>query len=179
MVFRHKDIDYRIPKLIENRFEIKTQHDKGSFGTVFDCTDLKTFRQDLIMKITTPKNSLTSKPDYEISIMEHLKRAGCKGFPKIVSHGTIEGRLRYVVMQKYGPSLKFMLKRNKKKRFRIKTVVQIGLQLLDRLEALHKLGYVHLDLKPDNILLGSYNFQRLESSSIYLIDFGISRPYVD
>ena len=36
------------------------------------------------------------------------------------------------------------------------------------------MGYVHLDIKPDNILIGVRN-----SGQICLIDYGISEPYLD
>ena len=36
------------------------------------------------------------------------------------------------------------------------------------------MGYVHLDIKPDNILIGSRN-----SGQICLIDYGISELYID
>ena len=51
--------------------------------------------------------------------------------------------------------------------------------MVERIEGLHKIGYLHLDIKPDNILLGSDNMKSLESSAIHLIDYGISKPYLD
>lgn len=36
-----------------------------------------------------------------------------------------------------------------------------------------------MDIKPDNILLGSDNLRSLDSSVIYLIDFGITKSYRD
>jgi serine/threonine protein kinase len=36
-----------------------------------------------------------------------------------------------------------------------------------------------MDLKPDNICIGSNNVNAEESSSIFLIDFGISKAYLD
>lgn len=50
--------------------------------------------------------------------------------------------------------------------------------MIDRLKILHSIGYLHLDLKPDNILLGSDVTNKL-SSTLYLIDFGIAKTYLD
>ena len=50
---------------------------------------------------------------------------------------------------------------------------------MNRLESFHQLGYLHLDLKPDNILIKSPDYSIWESSSVlYLIDFGISKKFV-
>ena len=45
-------------------------------------------------------------------------------------------------------------KENKGKKCSIASAVQIGIQLTKKLRDLHKLGYLHLDIKPDNILIG-------------------------
>ena len=50
--------------------------------------------------------------------------------------------------------------------------------MIDRLKFLHSIGYLHLDLKPDNILLGSDVSNKL-SSTLYLVDFGITKTYFD
>lgn len=44
---------------------------------------------------------------------------------------------------------------------------------------MHGLGYLHLDIKPDNILLGSTNESDQNYSILHLIDFGISKRYFD
>jgi serine/threonine protein kinase len=42
---------------------------------------------------------------------------------------------------------------------------------------MHSVGYIHLDLKPDNVLLGSSDYGNPRSKILYLIDFGIARKY--
>lgn len=58
-----------------------------------------------------------------------------------------------------------------------KTTVQVGLQVLEKLEALHEVGYLYNDLKPDNILVGNHDDHKLHK--IRLTDFGISKKYLD
>ena len=50
----------------------------------------------------------------------------------------------------------------------------ITIQLIQRLRSLHNLGYIHNDLKLENILIGLK-----DPSKIYLIDFGLSCRYQD
>jgi serine/threonine protein kinase len=109
--------------------------------------------------------------------MNKLMDAKLDGFAQIISHG--KQRLYYIVMKKYGPSLHSMIRNSKNKRLSIKTSIQIGLQLIDRLEALHKEGLIYNNLKPKNILLSSRNMKSLESSSITLIDFGYAKAWRD
>lgn len=49
----------------------------------------------------------------------------------------------------------------------------IGLQMITRLEAIHRFGYVHRDLKPANIMVGKSN--KNEPNIIYMIDFGLTK----
>lgn len=51
--------------------------------------------------------------------------------------------------------------------------------MVSNLEKLHELGNLYLDLKPDNILLGSDNRGSKESSEMILIDFGFSKRWKD
>ena len=43
---------------------------------------------------------------------------------------------------------------------------------------MHSLGYLHLDIKPENILLGSDISKSRENATLYLIDFGISKKFI-
>ena len=46
------------------------------------------------------------------------------------------------------------------------------------LKELHGLGYLHLDLKPANIVMSCSNSNDPASSRLHLIDFGVSQRYL-
>jgi serine/threonine protein kinase len=96
----------------------------------------------------------------------------------MITHGSANGHF-YIIMMNYGQNLKQMLRASKYSRFSLKTAVQIGIQLIDRLETLHTLGFIHVDLKPDNVVLRTRDKTELESSELVLIDFGVSKRYLD
>ena len=56
-------------------------------------------------------------------------------------------------MERLGVSLVEILKKNRLQ-FTYDQVIALGVQLIDAIEKFHELGYVHCDLKPDNIMFG-------------------------
>ena len=75
-------------------------------------------------------------------------------------------------MDQLGQNLKELKEAQEEHKLSVKTVTMIGIQLLQRLESIHKFGYVHRDLKPANIMIGR---NKSDSHFIYLIDFGLSK----
>ena len=55
----------------------------------------------------------------------------------------------------------------------------IGICIADLLMKMHDKGYIHNDLKPDNVMIGDFRYDLKEMNSVYLIDFGISSLYKD
>ena len=47
--------------------------------------------------------------------------------------------------------------------------------MISRLEAIHNRGYIHRDIKPDNIVIGPIS----DPDTLYLIDFGLSKLYLN
>ena len=52
----------------------------------------------------------------------------------------------------------------------MQNTVQIGVQLIESVQNLHSTGYIHLDIKLDNVLISREN-------EVVLIDFGQARKY--
>ena len=75
-------------------------------------------------------------------------------------------------MELLGSSLEDIFQKQQKK-FSVKTVCMIGIQMLDRLEFIHNKNIIHRDIKPDNFVLGLDN----KSHIVYVLDFGLSKKY--
>ena len=58
--------------------------------------------------------------------------------------------------------------------FKLTTVLGIGIQLVKIIRDFHSIGYLHRDLKPQNMCIGPES----NGSKIYLIDFGVSKSYL-
>jgi len=141
---------------------------KGSFGTVYLTRDIND--NEYAAKVEEKKES--SRLIDEHDIYRKLYKRGMKsGTPKIVSLIQTPG-FNILIMELLGPSLDTMFTKYNKK-FDISTVALLGLEIVKLLESLHKTGYIHRDIKPNNFLIGYKN-----SSDIYLTDFGLSKCYI-
>ena len=138
----------------------------GSFGTVYKAHDSE--GKFYAIKVESKKQA--NRLEHEKGIYDNLGTS--VGFPKI--YNIIKDRKHNTVIMDYlGPSLEdlFDFCGNK---FSIKTVLMIGIQVLNRIEALHNSGYLHRDIKPDNFLIGTSD----KKSRIYMIDLGLSKRYM-
>lgn len=60
-------------------------------------------------------------PLIELQVLKLLQNF--KGFSKLVSYGTTNEGHNFLVLEQLGPSLKFLLRKFRKRRFSIKTTV--------------------------------------------------------
>lgn len=47
--------------------------------------------------------------------------------------------------------------------------------MITAIEAVHERKFVHRDIKPENFLVGSNG----DHHTVYLIDFGLAKPFLD
>ncbi|XP_029820125.1 serine/threonine-protein kinase VRK1 isoform X1 [Manacus vitellinus] len=78
---------------------------------------------------------------------------------------------RFMIIDRFGRDLQKMYEENPKQ-FSRKTVLQLGLRILDILEYIHEHEYVHGDIKAANLLLSYKN-----PNQVYLVDYGLAYRY--
>ena len=75
---------------------------------------------------------------------------------KLSENGKLPNDMAYMVLEELGPDLQHITRLKGRAVLLPETVAMIGIQLVNGLEALHDLGYVHADIKPQNVLLGLF-----------------------
>uniref|UniRef100_A0AC35GVZ5 Protein kinase domain-containing protein n=1 Tax=Panagrolaimus sp. PS1159 TaxID=55785 RepID=A0AC35GVZ5_9BILA len=95
------------------------------------------------------------------------------GIPRIYHFG-IHDNYNILIMEHLGSSLSELLKECRGK-FNVKTVTNIAIQLINRMEYVHDHGIVHKDIKPLNFAMGTGK----NSQTVYIIDFNCSSKFID
>ncbi len=151
-------------------YEIIKKLGTGAFGTVYKARHKNTGNMVAIKIESKDKHS---RLIHEQNIYKALHSCNALGFPRLYDY--IEDKKNNICIMDYlGPSLEDLFEFSGNK-FTIKTVLMIGIQVLNRIEELHNIGYIHRDIKPDNFLIGTGK----KKSRIFLIDFGLSKSYLD
>mmetsp|Transcript_112738 Transcript_112738/g.313686 ORF Transcript_112738/g.313686 Transcript_112738/m.313686 type:complete len:424 (+) Transcript_112738:67-1338(+) len=114
----------------------------------------------------------------EIEVLKSIaeqRPSGVLGIPQLRASGRYENR-RYLVMEMLRLPLQEFFPRiwSQRREHRWPATCILGRLLLRRLEALHRCGFVHCDVSPENVLLGRSGSDGLEP---HLVDFGLARPY--
>jgi serine/threonine protein kinase len=152
---------------IANKYKLLEKIGEGSFGFIFKGINLRTSEHVAIKMESISSSSKLLKN--ESKIYQYLN--DIDGIPKVRWFGT-DSINNYMVLDLLGESLESLKQR--KTVFSLKLVLQIGNQILTLLKSLHKHGFIHRDIKPDNFLLGLGN----KNNQIHLIDFGFCKPYL-
>jgi len=151
--------------MINNKYILKNKIGEGSFGSIYKAENYRT-RELVAIKIEPIKTELKLLKN-ESKIYQYL--LGTPGIPQVKWYGKDENNY-YMVIPLLGKSLEQTLV--EKQVFSLRLVLQIGIQLLQLLKAIHEKGLVHRDIKPDNFLIG------IDSKQLFLIDFGLCKAYI-
>jgi casein kinase 1 len=141
----------------------------GSFGEIYVCLDTRTQTRAAVK--LEPIATKTPQLLYEAKILKHLRQL--HGVPQVLWYGT-EPPFHILVMTLLGPSLEDILNYNGRQ-LSVRSVIQVAEEMIQRVEDVHSLDYLHRDIKPDNFLLGRDTHAR----TVLLIDFGLAKRYRD
>ena len=146
---------------------VNKQLGKGGFGQLYLGRNI---RDNTLIAIKVEEQAQRSHLTMEFQILKEIQG---EGIPKVyrLHNGH---KHNYLLMQLLGKSLDKLFSETNRK-FSIKTVSQIGYQMVQRIEYVHSKGYIHRDIKPGNFLIG----KGLDCKKIYIIDFGLSKKYID
>ncbi|KPA83495.1 putative mitochondrial casein kinase 1 isoform 2 [Leptomonas pyrrhocoris] len=159
--------------LIGGRFRIQERLGGGAFGEVFKGIDVNSGRP-VAMKMELTKDGHRSHLNLEHKIYRKFNECPVTvGIPQSFYCGRA-GDYTIMVMELLGPCLEDLFALCHRK-FTPKTVCMIGIQIIQRLQYLHSVGYLHRDIKPENFVMGVGN----NSHVVYVIDVGLSKAWRD
>ena len=142
---------------------------KGAFGEVFLGLDKQT-NNYVAIKIENSK--IDNQLIQEALILKYLQ--GCNGIPQY--HSFIKNKnYNFLITDLLGPNLESLFEKMNN-HFSIKTIIYLGIEMINIIEDIHKRHIIHRDIKPENFVI-SLN-KNLKNNSIYLIDFGLSKRFL-
>ena len=145
------------------RYEIRTQLGAGGMGEVYLAQDTLLDR-NVALKILPP--NLAEDSDRMSRFVREAKSASALNHPNIITiHeiGELDG-LHFIATEYIeGETLKSLLEHEW---LSLKSLLDIALQVVSALDAAHRAGIVHRDVKPDNIMVR-------EDGIVKVLDFGL------
>jgi len=154
--------------IVGRRYRLETVIGEGGMGVVHRATDQIMRRTVAIKEVRMPFGSPEANAEGRERVLREARSAGRIHHPGAVGVLDVidDGELPWIVMELVeGEPLSARIEREGG--LPIDQVAQIGISLAYALDAAHRLGVVHRDVKPSNVLLTSEGQARLT-------DFGIA-----
>lgn len=152
--------------MLANKYQLIQKINEGSFGTIYKAENIRT--KELVAIKTELKNNEYKSLKNEAKVYQYIGRLD--GFPELKWFGTNDNT-NYLVINLLGKSLVDIIKYYKA--LSLKTVLILGIQIIQRIRTLHDKLLLHRDIKPSNFVFGLGS----DTNKIYLVDFGFSKRY--
>ncbi|MGD2245188.1 MAG: protein kinase [Candidatus Aminicenantes bacterium] len=163
---RFSSQDLSIGSLFAGRYQIIEEIGTGGMGTVYKAFDNK-IREKVALKLLKPE---IAADETTIERFHHELKITRKIIHKNVCHMyhiSQEEDTHYIIMEYIqGEDLKSTIR--KMGRLTVGKTLDIAKQICEGLREAHKIGVVHRDLKPQNIMIN-------EKGDAQIMDFGIAR----
>ena len=175
--------------LIAENFVLLTKIGHGSFGEIILSYSLKE-KTEVILKKELKKKNQKSSPLHtelkayqtlldisnttDITGLKPILQLEIQGIPKFYGFGDKENYY-YLIQEFLGPNLSQLINYCGKKKFTLGTICLLAMQMLNRIEYMHKRHYLHRDIKPENFCIGNEE----NTNTLYLIDYGLAKRFKD
>jgi serine/threonine protein kinase len=153
--------------MIARKYDLLEKINEGAFGTVFKAENKRT-KELVAIKFETNNGTIQSLKN-EAKIYQYLSKVD--GFPQLKTYGTTNN-VSYLVIDLLGQSLSNIIEHYNGLSLNI--TLLLGVQIIQRLQALHNMFLLHRDIKPSNFVFGIGN----RTNKLFLIDFGFSKRYM-
>ena len=142
----------------------------GGYSDIYKVTDPKS-RKNYAIKLEEVGQKKTAIIN-EGNVYKDLNGVS-RLFPDIIKISNTT-KYNYIAMELLGPSLSQFKKILPNQHYSIPTSIRLSKFMLTAIQIVHEKGYIHRDIKPGNFLIRDD-----ETHPLVLIDFGLSKKYID
>lgn len=158
-------------RTIDGKYRIESKLGEGGMGTVYKARHVL---MDSLVAVKVLHPTLVSDATSVARFQREAQAAARIRHPNAVAvsdFGVTDDQTNYIVMELFeGKSLRDLL--NEKGKLDLEQCAEISHQVCAALDAAHKSGVVHRDVKPENIFIAPQSRGRM---LVKVIDFGIAK----
>lgn len=164
----------QIGQIIKERYVLEDKIGSGGMSDIYRATDL--FLQqagvaDCTVAIKVLQQQFVHQAEALHLLLQEAHKTQQLSHPNIVRVFDVDrDQQHYFIVMEFldGESLEQVIKRYKPKGLPLKSAIKLLQQIADALTFAHRIGIVHADLKPANIMVN-------RSGTVKVLDFGVSQ----
>ena len=156
-------------KVLDGRYELERKVGEGGMARIYLARDLRLNRR---VAVKIPHLHFLGEPDFLERFRHEAQAAAMLAHPNIVDVYDVgqDGDVHYIVMEYVeGTDLKTLI--NREAPLAIDRAVGLAEQIARGLQAAHRAGMVHRDIKPQNVIVTPDGQARIT-------DFGVSKSHL-
>jgi serine/threonine protein kinase len=161
-------------EVVNGKYRVVRLVDDGGIGAVYECRRIK---GDARVAIKVMRGELSTDKTW-IAKFDREARAAARivspRIARVLEVGGLSHHRKFVVME-FLDGEKLSARLERETRLPPRTMVDLGAQTLEALEAVHDAGFIHRSISPENVFL-----QRMgRSDYVCLMDFGVAKEVTD
>jgi serine/threonine protein kinase/tetratricopeptide (TPR) repeat protein len=146
---------------VNNRYRVLRKLGSGAMGSVYLCEDGVENRIKVALKVLVSDN-LSDQDVWAKGEYEALTRLRHPNLARVYNFGRIEGTKDYFIVSEFIKGIDLFAATDY---LNYEEITEIVVQICRALEYIHSQGYVHFDIKPDNILVTRHKTVGLKEGS--------------